>query len=51
MAIGLPRVNHRSSPAHDDQLAALLPPSYLFLGNPMADNRVHRRDLRPVFRL
>ena len=39
------------SPCHDDQLAALLPPGYLFPGNPMADIRLHRRDLRPAFRL
>jgi hypothetical protein len=39
------RVNH--VPCHDDQLATLLPP----LGNPMADIRLHHRDLRPAFRL
>jgi hypothetical protein len=50
MASGLPRVNHLPL-VDDDQLAALLPPSRLILGNPMADIRLHRRDLRPGFRL
>ena len=49
MGIELLRVNH--VPCHDDQLATLLAASYHFLGNRMADIRLHRRDLRPGFRL